>query len=403
MSTMTSTRAAEPIAVWRLVAARPWEVLLWVLVLIAVVLTVIRFATGIATIANINQAYPWGWWVGFDMLTRIALGGVGFTMAAAGEIFDIKGFRYVTRAAVLVGLLWYLTYASVLIVELGRPWMLWWVFLSWSPSSAMYEVALCAVAYTTVLVLEFSPLVLTRFGWQTPLRWIRAGYLLIVITGVSLSSLHQSSLGTLLLLVPTKVHPLWHSELLPLFFLLSAIIAGPAVMVVEHILATHLLRLQPRLDVLRSLGRGLTVLIIVYLALRLGDILYRGVAGAALSFGFEARYFWLEILLGLVVPLAILLTPDVHLRRWTLFTAAVCVVAGIVLNRLNVAVLAMKVESWESYRPAAGEVMISIGAMAGMLLAYWYLVRWLPIHTERPLDRAPTTAVATRAVAKVTS
>jgi Ni/Fe-hydrogenase subunit HybB-like protein len=207
----------------------------------------------------------------------------------------------------------------------------------------------------------------------------------------------------LLLLVPTKVHPLWHSELLLLFFLLSAIVAGPAVMVVEHILATHVLRLQPRLDVLRSLGRGLTVLIVVYLALRLGDILYRGVAGAALSFGFEARYFWLEILLGLVVPLAILLTPDVHLRRWTLLTAAACVVAGIVLNRLNVAVLAMKVESWESYRPAAGEIMISIGAMAGMLLAYWYLVRWLPIHTERPLEPVPTTVAASGVTVRRTS
>ena len=384
----------EPSRLWQRLRSRPWEALLWALVLIAVVLTAIRFATGLATIANINQAYPWGWWVGFDMLTRIALGAVGFTMAAAGEIFDIKGFRYVTRAAVLVGLLWYLTYAAVLFVELGRPWMIWWVFLSWSPSSAMYEVALCAVAYITVLILEFSPLVLARLGWRAPLRWIHAVYMLIVITGVALSSLHQSSLGTLLLLVPTKVHPLWHSELLPVFFLLSAIVVGPAVMIGEHTLATHVLRLQPRMDVLRSLGRGLTVLILIYLALKLGDVLYRGVAGSALSFGFEARYFWLEIVIGLVVPLALLLTPDIDQRKWRLLAAATCVVAGVALNRLNVAVIAMKVESWETYRPAVPEVLISVGAVAGMLLAYWYLVRWLPIHTEPPLTPAPAPAAA---------
>ena len=270
---------------------RPVSWVLWALVLAAVVATIVRFATGIATIANINQAYPWGWWVGFDMLTRIALGGVGFTMAAAGEIFAVKGLRHVVRAALLLGLLWYLTYAAVLMVELGRPWMIWWVFLSWAPTSAMYEVALCAVAYTTVLVLEFSPLVFAKLGWTAPVRRIHAVYLLIVVTGVSLSSLHQSSLGTLLLLLPTKVHPLWHSELLPVFFLYSAIMAGPAMMLIEHPLATHFLRLQPRMDALRSLARGLTVLVAVYLVLRLGDVIYRGEADTALSFGFAARWW----------------------------------------------------------------------------------------------------------------
>jgi Ni/Fe-hydrogenase subunit HybB-like protein len=370
----------------------PVPLVLWTVVLAAVVTTIVRFATGIATIANVNQAYPWGWWVGFDMLTRIALGGVGFTMAAAAEIFEIKPLRHVVRAALLVGLLWYLTYAAVLMVELGRPWMIWWVFLSWAPTSAMYEVALCAVAYTTVLVLEFAPLVLAKLGWTTPVRRINAVYLLIVVTGVSLSSLHQSSLGTLLLLLPTKVHPLWHSELLPVFFLLSAIMAGPAVMLVEHTLATHFLRLQPRMDALRSLGRGLTVLVAAYLALRLGDVLYRGQAGAALSFGFEARWFWLEIVVGLVTPLALLLIPDMDRRKWGLCAAGAFVVAGVVLNRLNAAVITMKVHSWETYWPATTEVLVSVGALAGMVLAYVYLVRWLPIHTEPPLTAEPATA-----------
>jgi Ni/Fe-hydrogenase subunit HybB-like protein len=387
-------RTADPPAWWR-----PVSLVLWTLVVAAVVATIVRFATGLATIANINQAYPWGWWVGFDMLTRIALGGVGFTMAAAGEIFAVKGLRHIVRAALLLGLLWYLTYAAVLMVELGRPWMIWWVFLSWAPTSAMYEVALCAVAYTTVLVLEFSPLVFAKLGWTAPVRRIHAVYLLIVVTGVSLSSLHQSSLGTLLLLLPTKVHPLWHSELLPVFFLYSAIMAGPAMMLIEHPLATHFLRLQPRMDALRSLARGLTVLVAVYLVLRLGDVIYRGQADTALSFGFEARWFWLEILVGLVLPLALLLVPDVEQRKWGLFTAGLFVVVGIVLNRLNAAVITMKVHSWETYRPATTEVLISVGALAGMVLAYVYLVRWLPIHTEPPL--APDRGVTVPAVAAV--
>jgi Ni/Fe-hydrogenase subunit HybB-like protein len=394
---MTSLPATERPRWWW-----PVALVLWALVIATVVTTIVRFATGIATIANVNQAYPWGWWVGFDMLTRIALGGVGFTMAAAGEIFEIKSLRHIVRAALLVGLLWYLTYAAVLMVELGRPWMIWWVFLSWAPTSAMYEVALCAVAYTTVLVLEFCPLVLARLGWTTPVRRIHAVYLLIVVTGVALSSLHQSSLGTLLLLLPTKVHPLWHSELLPVFFLFSAIMAGPAVMLVEHTLATHFFRLQPRMDALRALGRGLTVLVAAYLALRLGDVLYRGEAHLALSFGFEARWFWLEIVLGLVVPLALLITPEIDRRKWRLCAAGALVVAGVVLNRLNAAVITMKVHSWESYRPATTEVLISVGAMAAMILAYVFLVRWLPIHTEPPLT-AGTSPAAAGALARATS
>ena len=378
---------------------RPLSWVLWGLALAALVTTIIRFATGIATIANINQAYPWGWWVAFDMLTRIALGGVGFTIAAAGEIFNVRGLRHLVRPALLMGLLWYLTYAAVLMVELGRPWMVWLVFLSWAPTSAMYEVALCAVAYTTVLVLEFSPLVFAKLGWHAPVRRINSVYLLIVVTGVSLSSLHQSSLGTLLLLLPTKVHPLWHSELLPVFFLFSAILAGPALMLIEHPLATHFLRLQPRLDALRSLGRGLTVLVAGYLVLRLGDVLYRGAADTALSFGFEARWFWLEILVGLVLPLAILLVPDIDRSKWGLCAAGACVIAGIVLNRLNAAVITMKVHSWETYRPASTEVLISAGALAAMVLAYAWLVRWLPIHTEPPLPPEPA---APSAVVRVT-
>jgi Ni/Fe-hydrogenase subunit HybB-like protein len=152
------------------------------------------------------------------------------------------------------------------------------------------------------------------------------------------------------------------------------------------------------MDALRSLGRGLTVLVAVYLALRLGDVLYRGAASAALSFGFEARWFWLEIVVGLVVPLALLLVLDFDRHKWGLCAAGAFVVLGVVLNRLNAAVITMSVHSWETYHPAVTEVLISVGAMAGMVLAYVYLVRWLPIHTEPPLApepaRAPSGALA---------
>src|SRR4029450_3254810 len=216
-----------------------WDKSLLAIMAVCRGLAPVRFATGIGTIANINNAYPWGWWVGYGIMTMIALGAVGFTITALVEVLGVHRYHPFLRPAVLMGLLCYTSAITMLMVELGRPWMVWMVLISWAPTSALFEVGWCAFLYLTVLALEFAQVPVEQLGWGRALRILRAIYIPIMLLGVTLSHLHQSSLGTLMALIPHKVNVLWWSDLLPLIFLFSAIMAGPAMAILEHLAAAR--------------------------------------------------------------------------------------------------------------------------------------------------------------------
>ena len=203
-----------------------WQSTLVVIALVGAIFAVARFAFGIGAIANINNAYPWGWWVGFGVLSFIAFGGCGFTLALIVDIFGMHRYAPFLRPAITMGLLLYLGYAVILMIELGRPWMGWIIFFSWQPTSALFEVAWCATLYTPVLMIEFGKMAASHYRWQRSARLLGLIYLPAVVIGVSLSHLHQSSLGTLLTIVPLKVDSRWWSELLPATFLVSSYMAG---------------------------------------------------------------------------------------------------------------------------------------------------------------------------------
>src|SRR5262249_14530954 len=185
-----------------------WDVLLLAITALGVVLAVVRYAGGIGSVANINNAYPWGWWVGFGIMTMIALGGVGFTITLLVEILGRHRYHALLRPAVLMGLLCYASAIVMLMVELGRPWKVWMILVSWAPSAALYEVGWCAFLYLNVLVLEFAQVPLEELGWGRALKILRVIYIPIMLLGVTLSHLHQSSLGTLMTLIPHKINVL---------------------------------------------------------------------------------------------------------------------------------------------------------------------------------------------------
>ena len=374
-------------------AERSWPMAHWQAILVAIALvglgyTLVRFAFGIGAIANINQAYPWGWWVGFGVLSMIAFGATGFTMALIVDVFGAQRYAPLLKPAILIGLLFYTGYAIILIIELGRPWMGWLVFLSWAPTSALFEVAWCATLYTTCLVVEFGRVATKHYGWMTIWKMLGWIYMPVVILGVSLSHIHQMSLGTLLTIVPLKVDPRWWSELLPPLFLVSAYSAGLALVTIEHVLATHLLRRKPRLELLAGLARGQVVLLSIYLVLRVADVAYRGVADAAFQLDWLSFSLWVEIVAGFLVPLVLFSLPEVRESRWGLLAAASLVAGGVLLNRLNVAVVSMDVKHWQTYFPSLGEVMTTLGVVAAGILVFAWAVRNLPIHSEPPLDDA---------------
>jgi len=377
-----------------------WYVTLVVVALVGAGFTVARFAFGIGSIANINNAYPWGWWVGFGVLSFVAFGGAGFTMALIVEILGLHRYALMVRPAITMGLLLYLGYVVILMIELGRPWMAWMIFFSWQPTSALFEVAWCATLYTLVLMIEFGTVAAEHRGWRLAGRVLSWVYLPAVVVGVTLSHLHQSSVGTLLTIVPLKVDPRWWSELLPATFLVTAYLAGLSLVTIEHVIATHFMRRVPRVDLLAGLARFQVGLIVLYLVLRLADLVYRGATDLVLDFDGLSMLFWAELVVGFLVPLALLSIPDLRDNKWALFLGSCLVAAGALMLRLNTAVFGMRVKHWESYFPAFGEFATTFGVLAGLVLVYIFLVRTLPIHREDPLPQSAGEPDARRTAAR---
>jgi Ni/Fe-hydrogenase subunit HybB-like protein len=289
----------------------------------------------------------------------------------------------------------YVSAITMLMVELGRPWKVWLVLVSWAPTSALYEVGWCAFMYLSVLAFEFAQVPLEQLGWGRVLTIMRVIYIPIMLLGVTLSHLHQSSLGTLMTLIPHKINVLWWSEQLPLLFLFSAMMAGPAMAILEHLAAARWLGFEPRMDMLASLARIEAWLVALFLTFQVGDLVSRGAVGAMLSGTWFALSFWIEVGFGLLLPLVLLMMPEVRHNPRGLATACGLVVAGVLLHRLNVAVIGLRVRHWETYTPSLGEIGITLGITAGAVFAFGILARILPIHEEVPSASAsPSHAAA---------
>jgi Ni/Fe-hydrogenase subunit HybB-like protein len=341
--------------------------------------TVVRFAQGLGRSTNLNDQFPWGLWIGFDVLCGVMLAAGGFTLTAAVHIFNIKRLRPIVRPTILTAFLGYVLVCVALMYDLGRPYRIWHPLVMRNPHSVMFEVAYCVMLYTTVLSLEFSPIVLERFNLQKPLKIIRAALIPLVILGVILSTLHQSSLGTLYLIMPEKLHPLWYSPLLPVFFFISAIAVGLAMTIFESSLSAKYFGRQLELPILQELGRVLVVVLCVYGILRYEDLLHRGVLKLVLRPGYEMYLFWLEISLSLIFPLLLLAQKKVRTTASGLYLAAVLVVLGFITNRLNVSITGLESAAGMHYVPKWTEVAVTGAIIAAGFALFGFAAKYLPI------------------------
>ena len=341
--------------------------------------TVVRFAQGLGRSTNLNDQFPWGLWIGFDVLCGVMLAAGGFTLTAAVHIFNIKRLRPIVRPTILTAFLGYVLVCVALMYDLGRPYRIWHPLVMRNPHSVMFEVAYCVMLYTTVLSLEFSPIVLERFNLEKPLKIVRAALIPLVILGVILSTLHQSSLGTLYLIMPEKLHPLWYSPLLPVFFFISAIAVGLAMTIFESSLSAKYFGRQLELPILQELGRVLVVVLCVYGILRYEDLLHRGVLKLVLRPGYEMYLFWLEISLSLIFPLLLLSQKKVRTTASGLYLAAVLVVLGFITNRLNVSITGLESAAGMHYVPKWTEVAVTGAIIAAGFALFGFAAKYLPI------------------------
>ena len=360
-----------------------WKLLFLFLMAAGLWATIIRYAEGLGASTHLSDQFPWGIWIGFDVLCGVMLAAGGFTLTAAVHIFNIKHMHSIVRPTVLTAFLGYLLVCVALMYDLGKPYNIWHPLIMRNPHSVMFEVAYCVMLYTTVLALEFSPIVLERFNLQKPLKVIRVILIPLVICGVILSTLHQSSLGSLYLITPEKLHPFWYSPLLPVFFFLSAIAVGLAMTIFESSMSAKYFSSQLELRTLQELGRVLVVVLAVYGVLRFEDLFHRGALRLSLQPGYETYLFWLEILLSLFLPLILLLQRNLRTSAGGLYLSSVLVVLGFIANRMNVSITGFERSAGTHYFPKWTELSVSGAIIAAGFALFGLAVKYLPIFPER--------------------
>lgn len=376
---------------------------------------VVRFAQGLGAVTAMNDGYPWGIWIALDVVVGTALGSGGFALALLVYVLNRGRFHPLLRPALLTSALGYTAGATAVAFDVGRWWNLWRVPVAplagggrftYNWTSGLLEVALCVMAYTAVLWIEASPPILEtwRDGARGPLRrlatavlpWLERALPVVLALGLVLPMMHQSTLGSLFLVAATKLHPLWHTPLLPLLFLLGCVGMGYAAVIAEAALSARAFRRPLEMPLLSELTGLMAALAALQVAVRLADVALRGRLPLALAPTAHAALFWLEI--GLTSGAAALLWARRRGRRpGALIRAAAVLAAAGALYRVDVYLTAFDPGNGWRYFPSVGELLVTFALVAVETMVFLYIVRKFPVlpATRRPdLPAAPVRAVS---------
>jgi len=377
----------------------PGVIALIIIALNGLVFLMGRFFFGLGAVTNLNNQYPWGLWIGVDVAAGVALAAGGFTTAALGHVMHREEYAAIIRPALLTAMLGYTFVAFGVFVDIGRWYFIWHPLIMWNGNSALFEVGICVMIYMTVLYIEFLPVVTERFigkvnfpGVLSRLNKIVDKFLrlldrglsktmfVFIIAGVVLSTLHQSSLGTLMVIAGPKMHPLWQTPVLPLLFLLSAVAVGFPMVIFESLIASRSFGLKPEMLILSKLGSMIAPLLGIYLAFKIGDMFIRETFVYLTEFNTASVMFTIELLFGVIIPLRMFLSTKVLKSPLFLFIASALVVLGVLLNRINNFVVAYTPPySTESYFPSFGEISVTVGFVAILILVYRFIALNFPV------------------------
>ena len=363
------------------------KTVLWALVGVLVAVTVVRFAHGLGAVTNLSDAAPWGLWIGFDVMSGVALAAGGFVLAATVYIFGLERYRPFVRAAILTALLGYAAVAVGLLYDLGLPWRIWHPVVNWQYHSVLFEVAMCVILYLTVLALEFLPVILEHrlfqgAFFQAVLKALKRTTLLLVIAGIVLSTLHQSSLGSLFLITPFRLHPLWYSPVIYAQFFVSAVALGLMTVVLESLFSSYFLGHELHAREISGLGSAASVVLWIYVVLRVGDLALRGVLGMAVDGSWQGGLFLFELAISAVIPAALMLFRPIRHSIAGVAVSAVLVVLGMVMHRLDVSIVAFARPEGVGYFPSWEEFAVSVGIVAGCILIFLLFVENLSVFDD---------------------
>ncbi len=359
--------------------------ILWVVVGFAAAVGITRMIYGLGATTNLNDATPWGLWIGFDVMAGVALAAGGFVITAIVYIMKREEFRPIVKPAVLTAFLGYIAVIISLLFDLGLPWNIWHMLIFWNPHSPLFEVGWCVMLYTTVLLLEFSPVPLEASSRYAKIRTFLLRFRFpLVMLGIMLSTLHQSSLGSLFLIMPYKSYPLWYSDILPILFFISAVALGLMMITLESLVTSHLYRRQVETELLSKLARASVWVLSIYVLTKLTEIVIAGESSLIFNGSWESILFIVEITIGVLAPIVIFSIPQFRRSQKWLWAGSVMVVFGMVFNRINVGGLTMMGITGDSYFPSWMEISISAGVVSAAVLVFFFAVERFHVWETPP-------------------
>lgn len=352
------------------------KILAVIIILCGLVSLYRRFRFGLGAVTNLSDGVPWGLWISFDFI-GVGLAASGFIIAAAVHIFNIHSFERITRPAILTAYIGYLLVVVLLIIDLGRPQNFWHPLTMWNIHSVMFEITWCIVLYTFILTIEFAPVIFEKFRLNAPVKLIKKITIPAVALGVLFSILHQSSFGSIYLINPGRLYPLWYSELLPVNFFISCIAAGISIMAVE-------LYFYKRQDInlLSALGNAAFYVLITGLIVKITDMAFTGRINIMMTARSETYWFYSEVIIGTIIPVLLLSTRKYRKNSFILFIASLCIITGFMLNRLNVVITGFAASSGTKYFPSFEEISITMMLIVLGIFAFKLAVKYFNIFGE---------------------
>jgi len=354
-------------------------IFLGILAIIAIYLIGKRFVFGIGAVTNLSDGYPWGMWIVYDVVTGTAIGCGGYAMAVLIYLFNKGKYHPLIRSAMLTSALGYSMAGLAIFLDVGRYYQLYTPFLPGyaNVNSILWEVSICMASYSLILWIEFSPTILEKLKANGLLRIVRKCLFFFIGMGILLPTMHQSSLGSVLIIAGHKVSPLWQTMFLPLLFLISAIVLGFGAVIVESMISAVSFNRKLETPMLAKLSGIVPWLLGLFLVIRFADLLYRGQIGLMFQ-GFMGFMFITESLL-FIIPMVVLLSPARRSQPNTLLIAGLCTVFAGVIYRFNAYLVGFHPAPGWHYFPSVQEIMVTVGIIAIEVLAYLVFVKLFPV------------------------
>jgi len=362
-----------------------------VILLGGAIILAVRFTQGLAATTNLSHTNPWGLWIGFDVMSGVALAAGGFVTSTAVYLFGMKEYKPIVRPAILTGFLGYFLVVLGLLADLGRPWRLPYPFIRHAgPTSPLFEVALCVAIYLTVLFIESTPAALEWLGLKRARKVVGSMTVGLTIFGLMLSTMHQSTLGAMYMVTPTKLHALWYSSHIPVHFFVSAVAAGLAMVIVEGAISHRAFHHQVQITdehfrrINFGLAKGASVALATYLAIKMIGLTLENewhllVSGWGL-------WFLVEVIGFVLVPCLMFAVAYREKRLTMARVAAVITVVGIMLNRFNVTFIAFNwnIPADQRYTPSWMEIWVTVAFITFAVVAFKMIATRMPIMYEHP-------------------